>query len=50
MGTASGDTATVTCKGAINFTYNGEAQSQDLSLNTYVTQKVDGEWKMCGYQ
>ncbi len=49
-GDASGDTANVTCKGAINFTYNGEVKSQDLSTNIYVTQKVDGEWKMCGYQ
>ncbi|MCC6802307.1 MAG: nuclear transport factor 2 family protein [Anaerolineae bacterium] len=46
----SGDSASVTCTGAINFTYNGEANSQDLSLNTYVTQKVDGNWTMCGYQ
>lgn len=46
----SGDTATVTCKGALSFTYNGEQNSQDLSANTYSTKKVDGEWKMCGYQ
>lgn len=49
-GTTSGDTATVTCTGALKFTYNGEAQSQDLSANTYVVKRVDGEWKMCGYQ
>ena len=48
--TTEGDSATVTCTGAINFTYNGEANSQDLSLNTYVTHKVDGNWTMCGYQ
>lgn len=46
----SGDSAAVTCTGAINFTYNGEANSQDLSLNTYAVQRVDGVWTMCGYQ
>ncbi len=49
-GDASGDTAAVTCKGTINFTYNGENDSQPLEGNTYSTQKVEGEWKMCGYQ
>ena len=46
----SGDTATVTCTGSINYTYNGESNSQDLSGNTYSVKQVDGEWKMCGYQ
>lgn len=45
-----GDSASVTCTGAINFTYNGEANSQDLSLNSYAVQRVDGVWTMCGYQ
>ncbi len=49
-GTTSGDSATVTCTGSINFTYNGETNSQDLSGNTYSVKRVDGEWKMCGYQ
>ena len=46
---SNGDNATVTCTGAITFTYNGEDQSLDLSLSPYTSQKVDGEWKMCGY-
>jgi hypothetical protein len=46
----NGDSATVTCTGALKFTYNGEAQSQDLAGNVYATSKVDGAWKMCGYQ
>ncbi len=46
----SGDTATVTCTGSLDFTYNGDSNSQDLSGNTYSVTRVDGEWKMCGYQ
>lgn len=46
----SGDTAKVTCKGSIDFTYNGENNSQDLSQNAYTAKQVDGEWRMCGYQ
>lgn len=45
-----GDSATVTCTGSINFTYNGEANSMDLSANTYAMQRVDGVWTMCGYR
>ncbi len=48
-GEASGDSANVTCTGAISFTYNGENQSLDLTGSTYSAQRVDGEWKMCGY-
>ena len=46
----SGDSATVTCEGQINFTYNGENDSLPLVGNTYSTQKVDGDWRMCGYE
>ena len=49
-GTVNGNSATVTCAGSIDFTYNGEKNSQDLSANTYSVKQVDGEWKMCGYQ
>jgi len=49
-GAANGDSATVTCTGSIDYTYNGEKNSQDLSSNTYSVKQVDGEWKMCGYQ
>lgn len=49
-GAVNGDSATVTCTGSIDFTYNGENQSLDLTTNRYLAQKVDGEWKMCGYQ
>lgn len=48
-GVANGDNTSVTCSGAITFTYNGENQSLDLTANNYLAQKVDGEWKMCGY-
>ncbi len=43
-------TANVSCTGTIDFTYNGESQNLDLSINSYLAQKVDGQWKMCGYQ
>ena len=46
----NGDNATVVCKGSIEYTYNGEANSQDLSGNTYSAQQVDGAWTMCGYK
>jgi len=49
-GAVNGDSATVTCTGSIDYTYNGEKNSQDLSTNTYSVKRVDGEWKMCGYQ
>ena len=49
-GTVSGDSTTVTCTGSIDFTYNGEQNSQPLEGNTYSVKQVDGEWKMCGYQ
>lgn len=43
-------TANVSCTGTIDFTYNGESQNLDLTVNSYLAQKVDGQWKMCGYQ
>jgi hypothetical protein len=49
-GAVNADSSTVTCTGTIDFTYNGENQSLDLTLNSYLAQKVDGQWKMCGYQ
>jgi hypothetical protein len=49
-GDADGEFTVVTCTGSIDYTYNGEADSQDLSLDNYLTKQVDGEWKMCGYQ
>jgi hypothetical protein len=48
-GTTGTDNAGVTCTGQINFSYNGENDLLPLAGNTYSTQKVDGEWKMCGY-
>lgn len=46
-----GDTALVTCTGQIALVYQG-ADSQELSLanNVYRVERVDGEWKMCGYE
>jgi len=49
-GELSGDATSVTCTGSIDFTYNGEQNSQPLDGNTYSVKQVDGEWKMCGYQ
>jgi len=49
-GAVNGDSTMVTCTGSIDFQYNGESNSQDLSQDNYLTQQVDGEWKMCGYQ
>ncbi len=46
----NGDSATVVCTGSIDYTYNGESNSQDLSGNTYSAQQVDGQWTMCGYK
>ena len=45
-----GDTALVTCEGAISATYDGEATEFPLSGRTYVVVKQAGEWRMCGYE
>ncbi|MEO8396758.1 MAG: hypothetical protein ABI700_27440 [Chloroflexota bacterium] len=49
-GEISGSATSVTCTGSIDFTYNGEQNSQPLDGSTYSVKQVDGEWKMCGYQ
>jgi hypothetical protein len=46
----NGDTASVTCTGAISATYQGEAQEFPLSGQTNLTVKQAGEWLMCGYE
>lgn len=45
-----GNATLVTCSGSIVVTYRGEDnQVLDLSNNIYRVTRVDGEWKMCGY-
>lgn len=45
-----GNATLVTCSGSIVVTYRGENnQVLDLSANTYRVTRVDGEWKLCGY-
>ncbi len=45
-----GNATLITCTGSIVVTYRGENnQVLDLSANIYRVTRVDGEWKMCGY-
>jgi predicted small secreted protein len=43
-----GDTARVTCNGAISATYNGEAQEFPLSGRTFLVVQENNEWRLCG--
>jgi len=45
-----GDTAKVTCEGAISATYEGEATEFPLSGRNYLVVREGGEWRMCGYE
>ena len=45
-----GDTAKVTCEGAITATYNGEARDFSLSGRTYIVVNENGDWRLCGYE
>ena len=45
-----GDTALVTCEGAITATYNGEAREFPLSGRTYTVVNENNEWRLCGYE
>jgi hypothetical protein len=45
-----GDTALVTCQGAIAATYNAEVQEFDLSRRPFKVVKEGGELRVCGYQ
>ncbi len=45
-----GDSARVTCEGAISATYDGEATEFPLSGRTYLVLREGGEWRMCGYE
>lgn len=45
-----GDTARVTCTGAISASYQGEAQEFPLSGQTFLAVQQGGEWLMCGYE
>ncbi|MBI5958895.1 MAG: hypothetical protein HY866_09185 [Chloroflexi bacterium] len=40
----------VTCKGKMVLDYRGEERERSLEETRYLTQKLDGEWKVCGYQ
>ena len=39
----------VACTGEIAMSYNGEAQTLDLSTQTYQVVNQDGSWLFCGY-
>jgi len=43
-----GDNAKVTCTGSIIASYGEENMVIDLSLRTYLAQKDNGDWRMCG--
>ncbi len=45
-----GDSAKVTCDGAISATYEGEATEFSLAGRTYLVVREGGEWRMCGYE
>ncbi|MBN1679303.1 MAG: hypothetical protein JW966_03370 [Anaerolineae bacterium] len=45
-----GDYTLVTCEGKIVVEYRAETREFNLSDTTYLAQKEDGEWKMCGEQ
>lgn len=40
----------VTCTGTMLLDYNGELQDRSLTGPTYRVKKIDGDWKMCGYE
>ena len=40
----------VTCTGAIEVTYDGEAQSLTLEGRTYLVTEEGGLWRMCGWE
>ncbi len=44
-----GNYTLVTCEGEISMSYNGEAQSLDLSRSTYQVIRQNGDWLFCGY-
>ena len=46
----TGDATLVTCQGTLVLNYNGEERERSLEGTTYLAQKIDGEWKMCGYR
>lgn len=45
-----GDITLVSCTGQILMSYNGEAQSLDLSVRTYQVLEQGGDWLFCGYR
>jgi hypothetical protein len=45
-----GDSTLISCKGAINVTYNNEQQQLSLENRTYVAVQEGGDWRMCGYK
>jgi len=44
-----GDTALITCTGTMELDYNGELRDRSLEGTTYRVDKIDGDWKVCGY-
>jgi hypothetical protein len=46
----SGEFTLVTCQGKMVLDYRGEERERSLEGTNYLTQKIDGEWKVCGYR
>ena len=49
VGDDNGD-ALIVCQGKMILDYNGELRDRDLASQTYRARRIDGEWKMCGYE
>ena len=46
---SDGDTALIACTGTMELDYNGELRDRSLEGTTYRVDKIDGDWKVCGY-
>lgn len=44
------DFTLVTCEGTMVLDYRGEERERSLAGTQYLTRKLDGEWKVCGYR
>jgi hypothetical protein len=45
-----GNSARVTCEGAISASYQGEAREFPLTGRTFLVVEENGEWRLCGYE
>ena len=44
------DTASVTCSGSMDLTYDGEIQSRSFSARTFSMNLEDSQWKVCSFE